>query len=160
MQKKFYAGLRILMGWNFLWGFFDKLFGLGFITKPEQAWLNGGSPTTGFLKFGTKGPFAEFFQSLAGQAWVDWFFMVSLLLLGVALILGIGMRLASYGGALLLLLMYIAGFIPPEHNPFLDEHLVYAFILLSLPLLQASHYLGLGGWWESTALVNKLRILK
>jgi thiosulfate dehydrogenase [quinone] large subunit len=64
------------MGLIFLWAFFDKLLGLGFATKAENAWINGGSPTSGFLLHGTKGPFAEFFQSLAGIPTVDWLFMV------------------------------------------------------------------------------------
>ena len=92
MQKKFLAILRIAMGWTFLWPFFDKLFGLSFSTKPEGAWINGGSPTYGFLTFGTRGPFAEFFQSLAGYIWLDWVFMLSLLLIGLALIFGVGIR--------------------------------------------------------------------
>ncbi len=54
-----WAVLRLGMGWTFSWAFIDKVFGLGFATKAAGAWLNGGSPTFGFLKFGTKGPFAD-----------------------------------------------------------------------------------------------------
>src|SRR3712207_7355187 len=43
------AGLRLALGWIFLWAFVDKLFGLGFATKAENAWIDGGSPTQGFL---------------------------------------------------------------------------------------------------------------
>ncbi len=62
--------LRLSMGWVFLWAFLDKLLALGFATgrNPETgvvdrfgdaAWIYGGSPTDGFLKFGlhTKEPF-------------------------------------------------------------------------------------------------------
>jgi len=41
-------------------------------------------PTLGFLKFATKGPLADVYQSFAGAAWADWLFMVGLA--------GIGMR--------------------------------------------------------------------
>ena len=41
---------RILLGFVFLWAFLDKTFGLGYATEPAKAWINGGSPTTGFLK--------------------------------------------------------------------------------------------------------------
>ena len=58
-----WAVLRLLMGWTFFWAFIDKLFGLGFATAAESSWLNGGSPTAGFLKFATHGPFAEFYQA-------------------------------------------------------------------------------------------------
>lgn len=50
----------------------DKIFGLGFSTTSDNAWLVGGSPTSGFLTFATQGPFASFFQSLAGSVFVDW----------------------------------------------------------------------------------------
>ena len=47
--------LRLALGWIFLWAFLDKVFGLGFATTPEKSWINGVSPTYGFLKFGTTG---------------------------------------------------------------------------------------------------------
>ncbi|NQV12207.1 DoxX family membrane protein [Candidatus Uhrbacteria bacterium] len=112
--------LRIVLGWTFLWPFLDKLYGLGFTTAPEASWLAGGSPTFGFLSFATKGPFAEIFQGLAGNVLVDWLFMLGLLLIGLALILGIGVRIAGYAGVTMMVLMFLAGSIPPEHNPLID----------------------------------------
>ena len=159
MKNLTIAALRIFLGWVFFWPFLDKVFGLGFTTKAEQAWLNGGSPTTGFLKFGTKGPFADMFQNLAGNMFVDWIFMLGLLGIGIALILGICMRIASYSGALLLLLMYLA-VIPPEHNPFLDEHIIYALMLLILPMLGSGHHFGLGKWWNNMAPVKRFPIFE
>lgn len=67
-------------------------FGLGLATERADAWVNGGSPTTGYLNFATEGKtFHNFFASLAGPA-ADWLFMAGLLAIGVALTLGIGMR--------------------------------------------------------------------
>lgn len=154
-----WALLRFCLSWIFLWPFFDKLLGLGVSTSPQASWLNGGSPTTGFLKFGTKGPFAEIFQMLAGQAWVDWLFMIGLLLIGLSLLLGIGLRIASYAGALLLFMMWLATF-PPLHNPFLDEHIIYALVLLVLPSVNAGDWLGLGKKWSEIKLVKKFPILR
>ncbi|MDP1694730.1 MAG: hypothetical protein Q8L34_04280, partial [Candidatus Woesearchaeota archaeon] len=54
--------LRIVLGGILLWPFFDKLFGLGFSTTPDKAWLLGNSPTLGFLTKSTTGPFASFYQ--------------------------------------------------------------------------------------------------
>ena len=59
------AALRVVLGFYFLWAFVDKLFGFGFHTAPEKAWINGGSPTAGFLS-GVKGPFAGPFHAIAG----------------------------------------------------------------------------------------------
>ncbi len=159
LTQYIWALLRLGMGWLFLWAFLDKLFGFGFATLPEQAWLNGGSPTTGFFQFATRGPFASAFQRLAGNSLVDWVFMLSLLLLGLTLILGIGVRIAGYGGAILVFLMYLA-LLPPENNPFLDDHIIYVLILLGLTTTKAGHWLGLGDWWVNTELVQKYPILE
>ena len=166
-----WAFLRIGLGWTFLWAFLDKAFALGFATgrNPETgaidffgdaAWINGGSPTSGYLEFGTTGPFAEFFQGLAGHAWIDWVYMVSMLLIGTALILGIGVRLAAVGGIAWMAMFYVSGAIWPENNPFLDDHVIYAAVLVGLAWVGAGRYLGLGRWWESTALVRRFPVLK
>ena len=152
--------LRLGMGWIFIWGFLDKLFGLGYATQSDAAWINGGSPTLGFLQFGTKGPFAEFYQGIAGNVVVDWLFMLGLLAIGLPLMLGIGVRLAGYAGIAMLALMYSAGFILPENNPFLDEHIIYALIIIGLTLVPAGRWLGLGKWWSETRLVRSYRVLQ
>ena len=151
--------LRIGMGWIFLWAFVDKLFGLGFATKAEGVWVNGGSPTFGFLNFASKGPLAEIYQSMAGNAVVDWMFMLGLIAIGLPLMLGVGVRLAAYGGAAMLLLMYSAASIFPENNPFIDDHIIYAIIMIGLTLVPSGHWRGLGRRWSDTRLVKKYRLL-
>ena len=147
------------MGLIFLWAFFDKLLGLGFATKPESAWLNGGSPTTGFLTNAVKGLFASTYHAMAGTGIVDWLFMLGLLLLGLALILGIGMKLAAYAGTLLMLLMYLA-VLPPANNPILDDHIIYALVLLVLHQVKAGEYFGYDKSWKKTDLVKKYKFLE
>ena len=151
-DKYVWGVLRILLGWTFLWGFIDKLYGLGFATAADKSWLDGVSPTFGFLKFATKGPFAGFYQSLAGNPVVDWMFMMGLLLIGLALILGIGTRVACYSGMLMMAMMYTSGFIWPEHNPFVDEHVINAIILLGLAISDSGKYIGFGNWSRSQNL--------
>jgi len=152
--------LRLSMGFIFFWAFIDKLFGLGFATTPEKALFTGGSPTAGFLQFGVHGPFAEFFQGLSGIPLVDWLFMLGLLFVGVSLVLGIFMKLGGYTGILMLILMYTAAGLSPENNPFLDDHIIYIFVILSLMLINSGEYLGLGKWWGNTLLVQKYKFLK
>lgn len=120
--------LRVLMGFTFLWAFIDKTFGLGFATKPEAAWLHGGSPTTGFLTHAVKGPFAQFFTNLAGVTAIDWLFMVGLLGIGLTLLLNKYVKWGALCGVVMLVLMYLA-LLWPENNPFIDEHIVYAVLL-------------------------------
>ena len=148
------AATRIAVGFVFFWALLDKTFGLGFATKPEAAWVAGGSPTTGFLKFGVNpdSPFKDFFASLAGQAWVDWVFMLGLLGIGTALVLGIGLRLAAVAGTALLLMMW-ACLIPLENNPVIDEHIVYALILWAVAFGRREW--SLVNWWLSHKAVKK-----
>jgi thiosulfate dehydrogenase [quinone] large subunit len=170
---RFWGVLRIAMGWTFLWAFLDKAFALGFSTgrNPEtgvidffgpDAWINGGSPTDGVLQFAlhTKGFFADFYGALVGATWVEWVYMLSMLLIGVALIVGIGTRLAAIGGIIWMAIFYTATAIWPEHNPFLDDHIVYAIVLAGIAYVGAGRFLGLGRRWESTALVRKFPVLK
>lgn len=154
-----WALTRISLGWVFLWAFLDKAFGLGYATERADAWVNGGSPTVGFLTFGTNGPFAGAFQSIAGAAWADWLFMVGLAGIGVALVLGIGTRIAAVSGALMLVLMYAAAPVL-ENNPFMDDHLVYALVLIGLAQVGAGRTWGLGRRWEATDLVRRYPALR
>jgi thiosulfate dehydrogenase (quinone) large subunit len=150
---------RIALGFVMFWAFLDKAFGLGFATERADAWINGGSPTFGFLTFGTSGPFAETYQSIAGAAWADWLFMVGLFGIGLALILGIGLRVAAISGTVLMLMMWSASLLP-ENNPIITYHVIYALMMVTFAFAHAGRHLGLGGLWERTALVRRLPILR
>src|SRR4029450_1116625 len=95
---KFLAVFRVVLGFEFLWAFLDKTFGLGYATPSARAWINGGSPTKGFLSRVAVGPLEGTFHAIAGAAWADWLFMAGLLGIGIALIPGIGLRDARLGG--------------------------------------------------------------
>ncbi|MFZ2764098.1 MAG: hypothetical protein WAX80_03660 [Minisyncoccia bacterium] len=131
MKKIIWLKLRLVMGLIFLWAFVDKLFGLGFATKSENSWLNGGSPTSGYLMNAVHGPFAGYFKSLAGVAIVDWLFMAGLLAVGLTLVINRYVMWGAVAGSIMLLLMWISAF-PPENNPLLDDHIVYALVLVLL----------------------------
>ncbi|MEU8118076.1 hypothetical protein AB0C21_05130 [Spirillospora sp. NPDC049024] len=154
-----WAVARIALGWVFFWAFLDKAFGLGHETPSGKGWIDGGSPTEGFLAHAPKGPLAGFYNDLAGLAWADWLFMLGLAGIGAALVLGIGMRIAAGAGAALLVMMW-AAVLPPENNPFMDDHLVYALLAVGLALVSAGDTLGLGRWWAGTPLVRRLPFLK
>lgn len=166
----FWGVTRITLGFVFLWAFIDKMFGLGFATcratdgvvttMCEKAWIEGGSPTAGFLKFGTKGsPLEGMFQSMAGNALWDWLFMLGLLGIGVSLILGIATRIATYSGVALMAFMYAAVF-QPANNPIIDDHVVYALVLLGLGSSNETQALSMRAWWEKQDIVRRYPILK
>ena len=112
------AGIRLALGFVFLWAFLDKAVGLGFATTSAKSWINGGSPTGGVLG-SANGPFASFYHAIAGTPVANVLFMTALFAIGTALILGIGMRVAAAAGALLTVMMWSA-VLPPTSNPFMD----------------------------------------
>lgn len=144
-----WTALRLLLGWSFLWAFLDKMFGLGFSTcraedsssidfACDAAMINGGSPTYGFLTFGTEASHTGFlFEWMAPAApdainLADIGFMAALLLGGLALLLGVGTRYAAVGGALLMLFMFLAGDVWPENNPVHSSHIIEMVVFLGI----------------------------
>ncbi|WP_149550204.1 DoxX family membrane protein [Streptomyces marokkonensis] len=164
-----FAGLRLLTGFVFLWAFLDKTFGFGYATPSGKAWADGGSPTEGFLSNVAVGPVESTFHAWAGAAWADWLFMLGLLGTGLALVAGIGLRLAAVAGTAMMALMWIAEWPPAQHlsdgspsmstNPFADYHLVYAAVLIALAAAGAGATWGLGRAWARLPFVSRNRWL-
>ncbi len=162
-----WALLRLALAAVFLWAFADKLLALGFATGRAEngsvdvlgpdAWINGGSPTSGFLANGTDGPLAGLFQAMAGVGVVDWLFMLGLLGVGVALLLGIALRIAAVAGATQMLLIRAAT--APENNPLVDQHVIYALALFALAAAAAGDRWGLGRAWRRSRLVRRFPLL-
>jgi len=163
------AVLRISLGFVFLWAFLDKTFGLGFSTPSERAWINDGSPTKGFLSSVEVGPFQSLFHTMAGTWYANGLFMLSMLAIGVALIAGIGLRIAAGAGVLVMALMWLAEF-PLDRttaagkpsgssNPITDYHFIYGVGLVVLALTYAGHTWGLGRRWAKLPLVQQHRWL-
>ncbi|MBI4407372.1 MAG: DoxX family membrane protein [Candidatus Kerfeldbacteria bacterium] len=153
------SAVRITMGSIFLWAFFDKLFGLGFATTADKAWITGASPTSGFLTYGTQGPLAWIYQVLAGNPVIDWIYMIGLLAMGLGLVLGIMVRLAGYGAIAFMVILWTAVLFP-ENNPLIDEHVVYALVLLWLTRTDTTKQFGLSRWWCSLEFVKQRPILR
>lgn len=150
---------RLMVGFTFLWAFFDKTFGLGFSTPTENSWLQGGSPTAGFLGGSIEGgnpftPIWEFFLSI--NPLTDVLFMLGLLGVGAALMLGIGTRVAAVSAAAMYTLMYLAAF-PIATNPLYDTHLLLAVAVIAMAGLAAGDHVGFGKQW--TRLVKGNRFL-
>ena len=152
------AVTRIAIGFIFLWAFLDKLVGWGYATQSKGAWISGGSPTQGFLSHVDVGPFESTFKGMAGAGWADWLFMLGLLGIGVAVILGIGLRLSAITGSIMMILMWAAewpldritsaGEPSMSTNPIVDYHIIDALVLIVLAATYAGHTWGLGKAWE------------
>jgi thiosulfate dehydrogenase (quinone) large subunit len=172
--RKALAALRIAFGLTFLWAFFDKLLGLGFSTGAltnaqgaktgidffgKDAWIHGGNPTMGFLKFGAMGPLKGFYNSIAGEAWVNVAFMLGLLAIGVALTFGIAIRLGAVAGFVMYLMMWSVA-LWPANNPVIDEHILGAVAMVVLGLTLAGDTWGLGKVWSKIPQVRRFPALR
>lgn len=146
------AVTRMLMGFYFLWAFADKVFGLGFATPVERAWINGGSPTTGFLTNATaESPLAGVFTAIAGNPLVDWLFMLGLFGVGVTLLFGVGVRIGAIAGAAMLLLMYLAEFpltLTGATNPLIDSHIIDMGVMAIVFFAVADQRLSFAPTWR------------
>ncbi|WP_328835135.1 hypothetical protein [Streptomyces europaeiscabiei] len=164
-----FAGLRLLTGFVFLWAFLDKTFGFGYATPSGKGWIDGGSPTLGFLSGVAVGPMESTFHAWAGDSWANWLFMLGLLGVGLALTAGVALRLAAVAGTAMMALMWIAEWPPAKHlsdgaasmstNPFADYHLVYAVVLIALAVAGAGATWGLGKAWARLPFVSRNRWL-
>lgn len=152
------AVLRIATGFIFLWAFLDKSFGLGFSTPAERAWINGGTPSQGFLgSESVRGPLQPFFAGIASPA-TDVLFMLGMLGIGLAVTFGIGLRVSAVAGTILMVLMYLAEWPfsagTGSTNPAVDYHIIYALALIAVAATAAGETWGLGTIWKNLPIVR------
>lgn len=135
LQARAVFVLRVLLGWLFFYAGITKI-------------LNPSWSAAGFLEHAKT--FPGFYVLLAHPLVIgivnilnEW----GLALLGVALILGIWVRLSSVLGAMLMLLYYFASnSLPFVPNGFIvDEHIVYIAVLITMFYLNAGRYYGIDG---------------
>lgn len=150
-QKIFSVLLRISLGWLMFYAGITKMF--------NPAWS-----AEGYLK-GAK-TFTGFYQWLASPAVLpvtnfinEW----GLTLLGISLILGVGVRLSSVLGAILMLLYYfpILSFpYPNPHSFLIDEHIIYTVALLLCAALRAGRVWGLENWCSHLPICSRFPRLR
>ncbi|QKV97113.1 hypothetical protein HUT19_40045 [Streptomyces sp. NA02950] len=158
------ASLRVLTGFVFLWAFLDKTFGLGYATGSGKGWIDGGSPTRGFLGSVAAGPMESTFHSWAGDTWADWLFMLGLLGIGLAVMAGVAMWPAAVAGTAMMALIWMAEWPPAKHlsdgapsmstNPFTDYHVIYAGALIAVAAAGTGATWGLGRPWARLPIVR------
>jgi thiosulfate dehydrogenase [quinone] large subunit len=95
--------------------------------------------------------------------------MIGLLGVGLALIFGIGLRIAAVSGTVMMVLMWAAewpldkltsaGEPSMSTNPIVDYHIIYALALIALAVTYAGRVWGLGRWWAGLPFVRRYRWL-
>lgn len=126
--------LRLSLGWFMLYAGLEKVF--------DPTW------TSKSFLLGAK-TFPSFYAWFASPANIHMTDLVnewSITLVGVALLLGVGVRLASLGGIVLMLLYYFPQYNLPfvPHGFLIEEHLIYAAAFLMLATLPSSYTMGFG----------------
>jgi thiosulfate dehydrogenase [quinone] large subunit len=161
--RRWLAALRLATGFIFLWAFLDKTFGLGYSTPPERAWISGGTPSQGFLNSESViGPLRPFFATIASPV-SDVLFMIAMLAIGLAVMLGVGLRVSAVVGTIVMLAMYLAewpfGANAASANPLIDYHIIYALALIVIAALAAGDTWGFGRQWKALPFVQRNRWL-
>lgn len=121
------------------------------ITLGLQLFLAGvekivtGWSAEGYL-LGATGPLAEWFHSLAGSGLLSQLNVWGLTLVGLALILGLAVRPASFFGAIMMGMYYLAHFEQNTEHGLVDFHLVYIAIFLLFLCGGAGRFFGLDAY--------------
>jgi thiosulfate dehydrogenase [quinone] large subunit len=137
MTKKQHIALLLLrlgMGWLFFYAGITKILDAG--------WTAQGYIANAF----TFPDLFAWFATPANIGWVSFLNEWGLLLIGVALILGIFVRYASYAGIVLMTLYWLPILQFPYvggHSYIVDEHIMYVLLFFILSTFNAGRYWGL-----------------
>lgn len=141
---------RITIGWLFFYAGITK------VLNPEwtaAGYLKGAKTFTGLYEYFLQPHILPTINILN-----EW----GLTLIGLALMLGVFVRLSSCLGALLMILYYlpILDFPHPNtHAYIVDEHIVYITLFLVLASLRAGRVWGIDAWWAHSGLGAKFPYL-
>ena len=143
--------LRLALGWLFLYAGITKLI--------NPAWS-----AAGFLNNAKTFPgLFQWFASPSNIGWVNFMNEWGLTLLGISLILGIGVRLSSILGSLLMLLYYLPRlqFPYPDANSFIvDQHIIFIAVLCFFATIRAGRIYGLENWCSNLPICSRFPKLR
>lgn len=144
--------LRITIGWYFFYAGITKV-------------LNPNWSAAGFLN--NAKTFPEFYAWFTQPDILPWINMLNewgLTLVGVALILGIGVRIASISGIALLLLYYFPvlqfPYVKTTSYYLVDEHIIISLLLLYFAAVRAGRTWGLERWCSNLPLCSRFPMLR
>lgn len=111
----------------------------------NAAWAKISAPNwsaAGYLQYAS-GPFASWFQSLAGNGMVDGLVIYGQLLIGLAFLLGLFIKPAAFFNIIMMLLFYVSGWTMNTSHGFVDEHIIYALVSGLFLFGEFGHWFGL-----------------
>ena len=151
IEKKWLAFARIAMGWLMFYAGITKIM--------DPAWS-----AEGYARSAKTLPGLYTFFASAGQIdWVNFVNKWGVTLIGVSLILGIGVRLSSSLGAVLMVFYYLPVLDFPyagEHSYIVDEHIIYALVMVYFAIVRAGRFFGLEEWFSQTFLKKLPKLQK
>jgi thiosulfate dehydrogenase [quinone] large subunit len=138
--------LRLALGWLYFYAGITKV-------------LNPSWSAKGYLMIAKN--FVSFYSWLSNPQIlpvVNFLNEWGLTLLGLSLIFGVFVRLSSFLGLVLMLLYYfVLPFPKPNPNVFIiDEHLIYAFILILFATIKAGRFYGFDSYLSKKVWYQKL----
>lgn len=87
-----------------------------------------------------RGPIGNVLLNFWGNPAVIQLLIWALVLVGLALVFGLALRLASYGGMLIMLLMYLA--VVPPASAIISQQVIYLIVLMILAVGEAGTVMG------------------
>lgn len=143
--------LRLALGWLYFYS--------GIIKIVDPQWS-----VQGYLK--TAKTFPGFYQWLTQPdilPFINFMNKWSLLLLGISLILGLGVRISASLGIVLMLLYYLPILDFPYIKPasfLVDQHIIFILVLIFFIVVKAGKFWGLDAWYAKSAIFEKFPKLK
>jgi len=142
---------RLAMAWTFLYAASHQVF----VTWSVADFLNSTKTFHGFYSQFTGPEIAPVLTFLVGYGH---------LLIGLSLLLGLMVRVSSVFGIALMLLYWSAHldfpYVSDTTNFLIDEHIVFAGVLVLLIVEHAGHVFGLDAWAEKLSFVREHPNLK
>ncbi len=138
-QKIALLALRVSMGWLFFYAGITK------VLNPEwsaEGYLTGAQMLNSFFSW---------LATPANLMWINPLNEWGLTLIGVALILGVFVRWASYAGTVLMILYWLPVLSFPyagEHFYVIDDHIIYLLAFVVLAVFNAGRHWGLEGFFR------------
>ncbi len=137
---------------------FRVTFGMLFILSAVSKFSVANWSASAYLAHAS-GPFALWFQALAGNPAVDFLNLYGQLFIGLAIVFGCLIRPASFFGAILMVLYYFASFTTNIKNGWIDEHVIFVGIFLLFMFGGFGHVYGLDAWLKRQPFIKRLSSL-